>query len=78
MSVTLSFTSTVPEVAVRSTFVPSCTSAFALEIVRSVAASTSPERFMLFAWLIRMEVFEAVTVPLKLNVSSAPVPSTVI
>ena len=78
MSVTLSLTSTVPLVAVRSTFVPSCTSVFTFEIVRSVAASTSPERFTLLAWLIRMDVFEDVTVPSRLNVSFVPEPSTVI
>ena len=78
ISVTLSLMSIVPLVAVRSTFAPSANSVFTLEIVRAVAASTSPERFTLFAWLMRMEVLEEVTDSLKVNVSSAPVPSTVI
>ena len=78
ISVTLSLMSIVPLVAVRSTLVASCTSVFTFEIVRSVAASTSPERFTLFAWLIRMDVFEDVTVPSRLNVSFVPEPSTVI
>ena len=78
MSATLSLAVTEPLVAVSEMPLPTFTSPFTLEIVRSDAASTSSESVMMSAAFSVIEVLEEVTDSLKVNVSSAPVPSTVI